>query len=80
MPEGLFVIYGAENQPFTVLDAAPEGVDVALEQALETEAIHDIARNLATEFMGKTGASMVAEALRLWSTALACLRHPAKAG
>ncbi|MFO8027761.1 MAG: hypothetical protein R6U56_08865 [Opitutales bacterium] len=58
-PEGLLAIYGAENQPFAVLDVAPDGADVALEQSLETEVILGMTRDLATEFMGKTGASMV---------------------
>lgn len=58
-PEGLLAIYGAENMPFSVLDMAPGGADVAVEQSLETEVVLNVVRELATEIMGATGASMV---------------------
>ncbi|HKK17193.1 MAG TPA: hypothetical protein VJ952_00815, partial [Opitutales bacterium] len=57
-PKGLLGIYGDKNRPFLVPGLAPQTVDLAVEQTLDTAALLDMTRDLAVQLMGATGASM----------------------
>jgi type IV pilus assembly protein PilA len=58
-PKGLLAMYGKENSPFLVPDLAPQDADIAVEQTLNTAALLDTTRDLASLLMGTTGASMI---------------------
>ncbi|HKK17267.1 MAG TPA: hypothetical protein VJ952_01190 [Opitutales bacterium] len=58
-PKGLLAIYGNENSPFMVTGLASEDADIAVEQTLNTAAVLDTTRDLASLLMGATGTSML---------------------
>lgn len=58
-PKGLFILYGAENAPFTVAQNAPADADLAVEFSLDGKQAFEIFRRIAIDLMGPIGQGLI---------------------
>lgn len=58
-PQGLFLLTGDHNRPFTLREAAPADADLLIETSLNGVALYAIVRNLVIDLMGPMGQGLI---------------------